>query len=381
MTAVDLDVCTTEIRRGADAFAGLGAQWDDLAGRCRAATPFQAYAWLESWWQAYGRPGQLRLVLVRRGGRLIAAAPLRLRRRAGLSVLTPLGDPFSDFTDVLVDDAFAGPAAAALAGCLVAEPDWQVIDFPEARPGSVAGGALWQAWPGRRRRTAASLCLELPASSMEELVKELPQHSRKTVKRRLNQLRKAQPEIREVPAAVAAGALDELLRLHAEQWQGRGVNTEHLSDAFAGHLRRAVPAMISTGQAALFEYRFDGRLMASSLVLIGGDLVGGYLYGADPALRERVDVTTMLLADTLPLADRLGRATMSMLRGAEPHKERWRPREAPNTRILLTRPGSPGGALYAAGVQAERRTRAFAKQRAPWLRTVRDRLRERAARS
>ena len=27
----------------------------------RTATPFQAYAWLESWWRAYGEPGRLRL--------------------------------------------------------------------------------------------------------------------------------------------------------------------------------------------------------------------------------------------------------------------------------------------------------------------------------
>ena len=57
----------------------------------------------------------------------------------------------------------------------------------------------------------------------------------------------------------------------------------------------------------------------------------------------------MLLADTLPLAHRLGCSTMSMLRGAEEHKMRWRPAESQNQRILLARPGSLRGAAYATG--------------------------------
>ena len=133
--------------------------------------------------------------------------------------------------------------------------------------------------------------------------------------------------------------------------------------------------MLGTGQAALLEYRLDGRLMASSLVLIGRDLAGGYLYGADPALRGHVDVTTMLLADTLPMAHRLGCSTMSMLRGAEEHKMRWRPAESQNRRILLARPGSVRGAAIARGVLAYREGVRIAKTRAPWLRRVRDQLR------
>jgi hypothetical protein len=221
----------------------------------------------------------------------------------------------------------------------------------------------------------ASLCFELAAMPMEDLVADLPAHSRKTVRRRLNQLKRAEVDIREVAAGEADRAVADLLRLHALQWQGRGGNQQHLTSAFAEHLTRATCGMLGSGQAALLEYRFAGRLMASSLMLIGRDLVGGYLYGADPALRERVDVTTMLLADALPMAYRLGRPTMSMLRGAEEHKLRWRPRESQNRRILLARPGSALGTGYAIGVLAVRDAVRTAKERAPWLRTVRERVR------
>jgi hypothetical protein len=83
-----------------------------------------------------------------------------------------------------------------------------------------------------------------------------------------------------------------------------------------------------------------------------------------------VDVTTMLLADTLPLAHRLGLPTMTMLRGAEEHKLRWRPHESLNHQILLARPGGVRGAAYAGAILTYRRAVLTAKARAPWLRAV-----------
>jgi CelD/BcsL family acetyltransferase involved in cellulose biosynthesis len=357
--------------------ARLRDDWDDLFNRTAAATPFQAYSWVCSWWDAYGTPGDLRLVLVRHDGRLVAAAPLMLRRHRGCAVLMPLGMPFSDFTDVLLDDGLAAEAAARLVAALLAEPGWQAVHLPEVRAGGPADTVLAAAWPGRLGRIPASLCLELPPTGMEAVVRELPSHSRKTVRRRLNQLDRSGLEVSEVVPADAGRAVGDLLRLHADQWQGRGINPAHLTPRFRIFLIGAACGLIATGRAALFEYRLDGRLMASSLVLYSPELAGGYLFGADPALRERVDVTTMLLADAMRLAERSGCAVMSMLRGAEEHKFRWRPAEAANSGLLLVRPGSRRGHAYALGVAALRHAKRTAVRKAPWLRQLRDRLRVR----
>jgi CelD/BcsL family acetyltransferase involved in cellulose biosynthesis len=363
---------TIEVRRGDDALAGLRPEWTDLFRRCRTATPFQAHAWLESWWRAYGRPGRLRVVLVRRGGTLVGAAAFALVRKGGCAVLVPIGGAFSDFTDVLVDDGCAG-AAAELARALRAMRGWQAVDFPETRPGGIASTALLAAWTGTSGRIGpsydrpASLCLELPATDFEQLVKDLPAHARKTVKRRVNQIARLNLDVREVEPADAPRAVADLLRLHRAQWQGRGGNPEHQRPAFAAHLASAVPGMIADGQAVLLEYRLDGELVASNLVIVGTDLAGGYLYGADPVLRDKLDITTLLISTTLPLAVRGGRPTMSMLRGAEPYKQRWRPVEVVNRRVLLVRPGSPRGLAYAAAVRTRGAGVRWAKARAPWL--------------
>jgi CelD/BcsL family acetyltransferase involved in cellulose biosynthesis len=217
----------------------------------------------------------------------------------------------------------------------------------------------------------ASLCLELPAQDFETLVRELPAHARKTVRRRTNQLARLGLETRAVGPHDAERSTVDLLRLHRDQWQGRGGNPEHLRPAFAEHLAHAVPTMIADGQAVLLEYHLDGAHVASNLVVVGTDLAGGYLYGADPALRDRLDVTTLLVSTTLPVAVDHGCATMSMLRGAEPYKQRWRPTGSVNRRVLLVRAGSPRGHAYAAAVRARAAAVRSAKARAPWLRAVR----------
>jgi hypothetical protein len=370
---------TAVLRDGAQ-FAALRAEWNVLFGRCARATPFQSHAWLCSWWDVYGRPGALRVVVVRRDGRLVGAAALYRRRRNGCAVLSPIGGALSDFADVLLDDACAPEAAEALAGALLALRDWQVLDLPETRPASMAGGAfatVWggTVWGGKVRGIAASVCLELPSGPMETLVKELPTHTRKTVRRRVNQIAKLGVDVRPAPAEESRRAVADLLRLHEAQWQGRGVNPEHLRPEFARHLGGALEGMVRAGEAAVLEYRIDGRHVVSNLVLIGPDLVGGYLFGALPELREQLDVTTLLVGSTLPFAHERGRPVMSMLRGAEPHKYRWRPTESQNVRLLFLRPRSPRAAMYAAVVATRRRAVLYAKAKVPWVRSVRDRAR------
>src|SRR5207248_1869134 len=119
----------------------------------------------------------------------------------------------------------------------------------------------------------------------------------------------------------------DLLRLHALQWAGRGGNPEHFRPRFARHVTESVRGMVDAGQAAILEYRVGDRLVASNLVVIGGGLAGGYLYGAEPALRDDIDIATLLVTSTTELAHRRGCATMSMLRGGEGYKMRWRPPE------------------------------------------------------
>ncbi|MEW2085427.1 GNAT family N-acetyltransferase [Streptomyces sp. NPDC005283] len=334
-------------------FAGLRPEWEALQRRCATATPFQSHAWLLSWWLSYGSGGRLRVVLVRRGGRLIAAAPLMLVHRP-LPLLVPMGGPISDFGDILVDDEHTEIAVTALERGLYRAARHAVIELREVRPGAAAE-RLYEAWTGARRRLTDSVCLELPAVPVEELVKRLPAGRALRLQAELREIDALKIENYAVPEHEVPAAVDHLLRLHELQWRGQGVAVEHLKPRFAEHLARATQRMVRDGEASLTEFRLDGEVVAANVALQSGYLTGGYLHGAHPGLREKkVDVATMLLRHDAELAARTGRRVLSLLRGDEAYKSHWRPRAVINQRLLLARSGlEPVLRLRAA--QAERR--------------------------
>jgi CelD/BcsL family acetyltransferase involved in cellulose biosynthesis len=354
---------------GLDGLRALEAEWEDLYGRALGVTPFQSHAWVQSWWTEYGRAGGLRTVLIRRDGRLVAAAPLRLTRRGPVRVLTPLGGGQSDHHDVLLDRDCAGPAAATLAAALRELPGWDVLDLAEVRAGAGAE-LLAGAWPaGRRWRGRGALCQELRSGSMPELVAGLSKHTAKTVKRKLRKIEAAPIGCRTVPCADVPAAVGRLLALHEGQWAGRPMSAEHGRSRFRRHLAGAVTTMAARGQAVLTEYTYEGRVVVVDLEVVGPDFLGTYLAGFDPAMREHVDIATLMLSRAFAEVQARGLPMLSLLRGDEPYKAQWRADLARNERLLLGRSAVAAG--YA-GLVLLRGTLADAgRDRLPRLRQAR----------
>ncbi|MGW0534159.1 GNAT family N-acetyltransferase [Streptomyces sp. NPDC003032] len=347
-------------------FEALAGPWGRLYRSCESATPFQSHAWLSSWWRSYGRRGRLRVLLVREGDRLIAAAPL-MRVRRPLPALKPLGGAISDFTDVLVDGAARRAGTEALVAGLSELAATALIDFGEVRPGACVED-VHERWPGPKRALPDSPCLELPALPMEELLQRLPTPRAQRTRAKMRKLSKLGVESRIVPADEVEASLRTLLRLHQLQWSGRKVTSEHLRPRFREHLLRSMRPMVAAGEAVVTEFRLDGEVLAADLTLLSGTLAGGYLYGAHPRLRERkVDVATMLLDACTRHTGGEQRRALSLLRGNEPYKHHWRPEPVTNQRFLLAR-GRTAPLLSAAVWDASAR------------RWAKERLREREAR-
>ncbi|MDN5920532.1 MAG: GNAT family N-acetyltransferase, partial [Pseudonocardia sp.] len=162
-------------------------------------------------------------------------------------------------------------------------------------------------------------------------------------------------------------------------WRDRGAMTpEHGRARFLRHLAGATEGMVHNGQAALCEYTLDGDLVASSLLVIGPESVGGYLYGADPALFGRFNVTTLMMRTAMEVAVERAVPTFSMLRGREDYKTGWRPETTRNDRLVLVRPGSVAGAGYARSVRARSWAIARVRTHAPALRSAAERVRRSA---
>jgi CelD/BcsL family acetyltransferase involved in cellulose biosynthesis len=356
----------TEIRRDDAALTAVAQDWDDLYRHCATATAFQSGEWLRSWWEVYGRPGRLRLVLIRRNGVLVAGAALSAERHRGRTVLTPLGTGLSDFEDVLVRDEYAAPATRALIGALLADRGWDVLHVRESRPGGPAR-ALAAAWPGAHFTAPASTCLQIPAAPVAEVLAAVPGSTAKTLRKKLRKIDAEGFAVEQVPPGEAYDGIQALLALHRRQWQGRAVNLEHLGEPFARHLTRAGTDLIRQGRAVLHRYRLDDRVVACELLLVGSDHLGAYLFGFEPELRDRIDVAAMLIRQDIVATGELGRPVLSLLRGDEAYKMRWRPEPVPNAEWVLARPGSLPGAGYTRYRRARAAAVTTARQRLPWL--------------
>jgi hypothetical protein len=152
------------------------------------------------------------------------------------------------------------------------------------------------------------------------------------------------------PEPIAA-AVAELLDLHTRQWAGRPVNPLHLDPRFRAHLTDAARAMVPAGQAALTRFVLAGEVVGVSLVLIADGAVGGYLYGARPGLRTRLDVSALMVRTDLHLGTSRGATRLSLLRGEEQPKLRWQPAARRSQRVLFLPPAAgPGHGLAMAAL-------------------------------
>ncbi len=266
-----------------------------------------------------------------------------------------------------------------LTEALLGEPGWHVVDLAQLRP-DAAARAWVETWPGPTTSLADAVSLELPAVSLEELLARVPARTANGLRRKLRKTDALDIDIRTVPAETAAEAVDALLRLHEEQWRGRGINPEHLTPRFSAHLNEAVPRMVAEGQALVVQSRLDGELLESHIDLLGRQFLGHYLAGISPRLKALIDVSSLLVREDLALTVAAGLPRYSMLRGQEDYKLRWRPEEVSATRLLLGRPASPPAHVLQGLAQIRLVALRAVDQRAPWVRAVRTRLSRRNSR-
>src|SRR5205085_9912656 len=93
--------------------------------------------WLLPWWRAFV-PGELNVLVIRAGDRLVALAPFYLETGPRGRRVLPIGIPVTDYHDVLIDPEITDSAAAALSRQMTETATWHEWEFPELAPAAEA---------------------------------------------------------------------------------------------------------------------------------------------------------------------------------------------------------------------------------------------------
>lgn len=334
-TDTALEVSVVEDARG---FAALEGEWEDLYRGAPLATPFQSWAWLYSWWEFYGGGYGLRLVVVREaGGLLVGLLPLMLERRRGFGRLLFVGAGMTDYLDVLVREGWEAQVAEAAVPALARIGSWQVADLHMMRPEAAAWDVFGR-WGGYKTRIWQEGCPVVEVKPWVELLASLSTNHRSTIRRTLRKAEAdgvhsdlAGPE----DAELAAGRLVAVSR---EQWRGNPLTgPEHWTGRFEDHLKTVARRLAASGLGAISEFRRDGEVILSTLLVFGRDFVGTYVIGAGRAASKRYQWSSLYIWDAINVARSRNSGYLDLLQGMEPYKLRWSSRTVPTHRFVLGR--------------------------------------------
>jgi CelD/BcsL family acetyltransferase involved in cellulose biosynthesis len=330
-------------------FAELRSEWSELLASSRADCLFLTWEWLHTWWTHLGEGRQLFIVTVRCDSKLIALAPLTIKRvwpSMRTCEFLGVGSVGSDYLDFIVDADYESTAVDALAEFLA--DAGLSLRLPSVKEDSLVASVFSRhlcdrGW--RLRKVEMQVCpfINLSSASWDSYLGSLGSSHRYNFKRRLRNLEKCYSvgfERAESDDECRA-VLQDVVTLHLKRWSARGG-----SDGF--HEQR----LLAFHQEFSSMAREEGWLRLRALTLNGhpaGAFYGFryrdkymfYQSGFDEAFsRQSVGLVTIGL--TIREAIEEGAAEYDFLHGDESYKFLWASEVRPLSRMELYPPGVVG---------------------------------------
>jgi CelD/BcsL family acetyltransferase involved in cellulose biosynthesis len=320
-------------------FEDVREEWDALGERC--GNVFSTWEWATTWWEHFGRPGRLRLVVARdRDGTAVAILPLYEYRGRPLRILRLVGHGPADELGPVCAPADR-PAAVAALGRAVRELRADLL-LAEQVSGATALGERLR---GHALGQGASPVIDLAGGDWDALMASWSRNLRKQIRqseRRLERDHGLRYRLSDGRGALAED-LGVLFGLHA------ACHTEDESGFIGAH--RAfhedfARVAAERGWLRLWFLEADGTPVAAELDLRYGGADASYQSGRDPAM-QHPGPGIVLLAHAIREAVADGLGEFRLLRGDEAYKYRFASSDAGLETIAV-----PGSALARAGLAA-----------------------------
>jgi len=314
-------------RAGLDA---LEPEWNELFRRsARDHQLFQSFNWNWHWANHYlphnGRRCRLAIVTVRRNGRLAVLWPLVAERVAGLSVLHWMGEPASQYGDVLAEDAADTPELLRRSWRFIATRlEADAVFLRKVRADAAVAPLL--AGSGMLQTTAA----EAPYLDLASAPDSAGYEQRYSAKARKNR--------RRLLRRLAERGPIEIERLVGPAAREAALDAIALKQTWIAHTGRVAPALADPRFAAFFADAVEGRGRDTgcgvTVLKSNGEIAGiavdvtagtrraAHIIVHDPRL-DSFSAGTLLLQEWIrgASADRI--ATFDLLAPAYAYKREW----------------------------------------------------------
>jgi CelD/BcsL family acetyltransferase involved in cellulose biosynthesis len=284
----------------------LRGEWSDLCDRSPRVTPFQRPEWLIPWVRAFP-PGEPWVLAVRKGGRLIALAPLLVYPNEGKRTVAFCGGGVSDYCDVVTDPDGEEEAVAALMAYLAAHRDrWDLADF-EPLPGD---SPLLRISQGSIEPRDVCPGLDLP-ERVEDLGDVIPTRQLANL-RKYRRKAEALGELR-LQNGPWEETLEILLRFHAAR---RGESATH------GFHHEVAAGFHARGALGMYLLCLNGDPLAALYGFRERDTFYCYMQGFDEQW-AKLSPGAMVVGGVIEDCIRQGARRIDFLRGREPYKYWW----------------------------------------------------------
>lgn len=316
-----------EIVQTRAAFDALAPEWDGLFARAGSSTQlFQQFNWNWHWCNHYlSGDTALAVFAVRQAGRLVMVWPLVTERASGLTRLTWMGAPVSQYGDVLMDHV-EEPLALLRVGWahVVAAMKPDVVALPRVRADAVIAPLLAELGAQQTRHQQAPY---LDLKSAPDFDAYMQRHSGKSRKKRRAAAKKLVEQgayfTQYTEGEMARDTVSSAIAMKRDQLIERGIISPPLIDP---RMQRFF-VDVATGYprpAGLIAYalEFDGDQAAIDVLLDCKGRIATHIFAYQTKYaKDRVGA--YILERTIEQSFADGRDTFDMLAPADEYKMRW----------------------------------------------------------
>lgn len=263
-------------------FMELSASWEALLPA--PVHPFDLHDWYAAWWRSFGGTGKLAVCALEREGRLAAVVPLFA---SGSRLHALANDHSGMFRPLAVDEDSGREAIGAVLDRAPSELATPMVPADDPSLPALEAGARERSMPFVAEPGPVSPLLDTSGDLERWRKQEHPGWKSRLARyrRKMEREHEASIEVVGVPDDLETW-LEEGFQIEASGWKGRaGTAIDSAADT-SGFYRDVAHRFMARGELRLSRIKLDGRPVAFSFCLLGGDRLYSLKTGYDEAWKR-----------------------------------------------------------------------------------------------